>query len=340
MRTIVAWTMTLAVGAWISGIAQAQQQQPQSIPPATKRAVAPPAAAGKTAQPAAAPTDPNAVKVLQEAFIKAQAEMDTLLADWEKMSKKVYSLDVAFERIDRAKAWGDQYFQGRAMLKSPDLACLEFTKIKLDANGKPLMVTGRDGKPAKAVEAEPAERIVCTGKEVLQYFWDDRKVFVFPLDKQVRQKALQQGPLPFLFNMKADDAKKRYSMTLKKQSDKEYLIEIIPNLDIDKDSFSLAYLWLSKETYLPNQLWLYPVGKKERQEFRFTGDRNAIKPNVAMDSNFFAFTKIPGWKVILNPGEPGQGVLANPAQGAGAGVGAQPKRQAAQPAAGSTTRPQ
>ncbi len=140
--------------------------------------------------------------------------MNRLLEAWEKQSKKIISLDVAFLRVDKSPAWGEQYFQGRAMLQSPDLACLEFRKYKVGADGKPLVVAGKNGQKVEQLESEPFERIVCTGKEVLQYTWDERKIFVFPLDKQVRQKALQQGPLPFLFNMKAVDAKKRYSMSL------------------------------------------------------------------------------------------------------------------------------
>jgi TIGR03009 family protein len=336
MRTIVAWTMTLAVAAGTSSLALAQQTQGTQAAP--KRAVANPA--GQPAQPAAAPADPKALKTLEEKFIKARDEMNALLDKWESYSTKITSLDVEFERVDMAQKWGKQQFKGRAMFKSPDLACLEFTKIKLDQGGREIMTVGKDGKPAKATEPEPTERIVCTGKEVLQYTWDDRKIFVFPLDKQVRQKALQQGPLPFLFNMKAEDAKKRYAMTLVNQDAREYLIEIIPKEDIDKESFVQAFLWLSKETFLPNQLRLYPEGKKEYQQFKFVGERNTIKPNVPMNKDFFVFARIPGWKVIVNPGDPAQAGPANPPQGAGAGVAAQPKRQAAQPAMRPTSRPQ
>jgi TIGR03009 family protein len=334
MRTIVAWTMTLAVAAGTSATALAQQ--PQGTQAAPKRAVANPA--GRPAQPAAAPADPKAEKALQDAFIKAREEMNALLDEWEKYSKKITSLDVEFERIDKAQAWGDQYFKGRAMFKSPDLACLEFTKIKLDAQGKPIMVTAKDGKPSKAVEAEPTERIVCTGKEVLQYTWDDRKIFVFPLDKQVRQKSLQQGPLPFLFNMRAADARQRYGMRIFKQNENEYLISIVPNEEIDKQSFSKAFLALNKKTFQPNKLWLYPNANQEVQVFEFTG----IQPNKAMDNTFFSpSTKIPGWKVIFNPGGNDNG---KPAQGPGANAGprvgqAQPARPAPQPAMRPGTRP-
>lgn len=318
MRTLIAWTLTLAVGAWAAGSASGQATQP-----ATKRQVP----AGKAAQ--AAPVDPAAIKARQDAELQARQAMDDVLAQWEKKSKKIISLDVAFEKVERNQGFGDQFYQGRAMLQSPDLACLEFRKVKLDANGKPLMKPDKDGKPVVQLEKEPYERIVCTGKEVLQYDWNAKKVFVFPLQQQARQKALQQGPLPFLFNLNASEARQRYSMSLLKQNNQEFLIGIVPNEEIDRGSFTQAFLWLSKETFLPNKLVLFPVGEKNPVEYRFTGENAVVRANTPMDKNYFAFSKIPGWKVIINPGENGEAPAANAAPAAG---DAQPRRPVAQPA--------
>ena len=325
MRTLIAWTLTLAIGAWAADSARAQGNQ---APP--KRPAQQPPAAAKPAQQPPVAVDANAARARLDAEFKAREEMNQLLAEWEKQSKKVVSLDVVFDRIDKSEGWGNQYYQGLALLQSPDLACLEFRKYKLDANGKPIA----------QLEPDPFERIVCTGNEVLQYSWDDRKIFVFPLDKEVRQKTLQQGPLPFLFNMKAADAKDRYTMSIQKQDDKEYLIGIVPKKEIDKESFSYAFLWLSKETFLPNQLWLIPVGSKDplkdHQEFRFTGNKNKIKPNAPIDMKLFTFRQIPDWKVIVNPGGDAAAAPANPGKAVGQGV----KRPAPQPAMRPTPRPQ
>ena len=333
MRRLIAWTLTLAVGAWASETASAQGN-----PAATKRPTTP-AASKPAQQPQPQPTrvDPNATKARLDADLKAREDMNRLLEAWEKQSKKLVSLYVVFTRIDRSPAWGDQFYQGQAMLQSPNLACLEFQKYKVGANGKPLVAAGKDGKPALQLEPKPYERIVCTGNEVLQYTWDDEKIFVFPLDKQIRQKALQQGPLPFLFNMKAADAKQRYSMTLMEQDDKEYKIGIIPMEEIDKESFRKAILWLNKETFLPDYLCLYPDEQKPQnyQEFRFIGSNNIIKPNTAMDKNFFTFSKIDNWKVIVNPGAGGGAPGANQGQA----VAPPGRRAVPQPAMAPAGRP-
>ena len=237
------------------------------------------------------------------------------------------SLQVVFERIDKSIAWGDKVSQGMAMLRSPDLACLQFKHAVPDANGKPTLVLNASGQKEIKVEKEPYQRIVCTGKEVLQYEWDEQTVYVYPLDKEARQKALQQGPLPFLFNMKAAEARQRYDMTLlpKPDAPDDYYIKVIPREEIDKKDFKAAHVWLNKKTFLPSKLILSPVGDKEIQEFKFT----LINPNQPIDDKFFAMVvpekadKSGKWKVIRNPD-------ANTQPGAPKAAQATPKRAAIQ----------
>jgi TIGR03009 family protein len=322
VRTLIACTLTLAIGASAGA---------QGTAPPTRKA-----GQAATARPAAAPLDPKAEKARLEADAASRVEMDRVLAAWEAKSKSVKSLDVLFDRIDRSPGWGDKYYQGRAMLQSPDLACLQFQKYKVGAEGKPQFALTKDNKKVAQLEPEPFERIVCTGNEVLQYDWNDKKIFIFPLDKSVRQKALQQGPLPFLFNMKAADARRRYSMSLVKQDDRDYLIGILPYEDIDKQSFSQAFLWLNKKTFLPDKLSLYMVGGKERQDFLFTGDVNTILTNSPLDNKFFLPNRFPGWTVVDNPNADGA-----PAAGKAVVAPGQPPRKAAsQPATKPGTRPQ
>ena len=325
MRRIIAWSLTASLGLGAANSAPAQN------PPAKKMAPAP----AQIKAPAPAPMDPAAIKARQEAELKSQQEMNTLLDAWEAKSKLIKSLDVGFDRIDKSKAWGDQYYEGRAMLKSPDLACLQFTKVKTGPDDKPLFTKDKNGKSTWIVEPSPDERIVCNGKEVLQYQYEKKVVYVFPLDKQNRLKALQQGPLPFLFNMKAADVKMRYGMTLVNANETDYIISIIPREDIDKESFSKAFIALNKKTFLPSRLKLYPSqGEKDTQDYYFADPEGnwahrKIQANQPMDDGYFqAVTKIDKWKTIINPGPE-----EISAQGSSdrAPV-AQPKRQAAQPA--------
>ncbi len=142
------------------------------------------------------------------------ARMQWLLKAWEGQSKKLKTLDVHINRIDLAPAWNEELrFEGRAVFKKPELAYLNFNKVKTtkDAKGKQVpVVNPKDGKPVST----PHETIVCTGREVWQYLHDLRQVFVYPLAKEERKRALDEGPLPFLFNMKAQEAERRYFLSL------------------------------------------------------------------------------------------------------------------------------
>ena len=341
MRHRIAWTLTATLAVSVVGRASGQGAQSPSprkqitAGPTTARPQAgtPTPTNTPTRQPA--PADPEAIRARQAADLKAKAAMVPILAEWEKQSRKVVNLSVPFERVDKSAAWGDEYFSGRAVLKAPNLACLEFKKCKLDPEGKPLTKPNANGDPAWVLEPEPTERVVCTGKEVLQYDYAKKAVYVFPLDKEARMKALQEGPLPFLFNMKADEATRRYGMRLLQEDDREYLIAIVPNDPSDRSNFERAFLWLSKANFLPNRLRLYPVqsGKdqlKEAQEFTF---HNIDTTRPIESALFNPPMNMPGWKTIVNPPDGGK---AADARVNAAGPAAQPaaviRRQATQPA--------
>ena len=340
MRRFIAWTLTLAAGA--SSVSIALAQAPRTAPPA--RSVAPAPAPKATVAPTrpAATLDPAARQAKASADARARNDMNLLLDEWEKQSAKVKSLQVVFERIDKSIKWGDKVSQGTAILKSPDLACLEFKRAIPDSDGKPRLKLNASGQKAIDVEKEPYQRIVCTGKEVLQYEWDEKVLYIYPLDKEARQKALQQGPLPFLFNMKAAEARQRYTMTLiaDAKHPKEYCIEVVPNEEIDKKDFKKAVVWLDKEQFQPSRLILLPVGDKDLQEFRFT----LIAPNKVISDAYFAVVIPENWKVERNedpngtgaPGRPGQ---AAPPAAAGRPVQATPKRVAGEPAPKGSARP-
>jgi len=336
MRISIAWTMTAAVAASVVATASGQgMRQPgpkrQAGAPATAPA-APPKGAS------AAKLDPEAIKARQLADQKAREAMVPILAEWEKQSKKVTTLSVGFQRVDKSAAWGDDYFVGRAVLKAPNMACLEFQKCKLDDKGKPLTKPNAKGEPAWVLEPEPAERIVCNSKEVLQYAFAEKVLFVFPLEKEARMRALQEGPLPFLFNMKAAEAARRYGMRLLQEDEREYLIAVVPNDPDDRGNFERAFVWLGKKDFLPTKLRLYPVqggqgSAKESQEFTFY---NIDKTRPIEDAFFNPPTKMKDWQTKVNPNEGAirkkvnakmNDIVAPPQD-----VPLSPRRQAAQPA--------
>jgi TIGR03009 family protein len=213
-------------------------------------------------------------------------EVDKLLAEWERRSSQLTTLTVAFNREDKMKGWETEHYRGNAFLQSPNLACLHFQKQK-----------GQD----KAVTFIDHERIVVNAQEVRQYDFMTKEIFVFPLDRNQRKRALQEGPLPFLFNMKAAEAKQRYFMTIREQNRTSYLIDVLPLIEQDRAVFSRAYLQLNKTSFLPDLLLLVATNGKDTQKYTFSD----IQPNQVINQIFFQALKIKDWKIRENPA-PGQ----------------------------------
>lgn len=280
MTTLAARVLT----AWAFFCVAAAAQEPApgnpAVRPQQRRPAAAPAAQ-PAAAPAAQPADP--------------ARMEWLLKQWEHQSSLLKTLDVAILRIDDEPAWGDKdYYEGRALFKSPNLAWIDFNKIKLDDKKKPI----KDAKANRWVST-PHERIICTGTEVWQYKSDTHQIAVFPLQKDQQKKAIEEGPLPFLFNMRADDAKHRYQMNLMSEDEKSFGVSIKPKLQEDKESFSLAFVNLDRKYLLPVRILMISPDGKSTKDYRL-GPVAANQP--VNEKNFEGKPLGPPWKVSYNPG--------------------------------------
>jgi TIGR03009 family protein len=265
------------------------------------------------------------------------ARMQQLLIDWEAQSAKLKSLEVSIYRIDKILNWGEEeHYVGQASFKAPQLANLDFRKVKMELRPDPKEQNKKILSPVlknKQVVSTPFQTIVCTDKEVWQYRWDAAQIFIFPLDRNARKRAIEEGPLPFLFNMKAAEVVQRYEVVLQAEDQKKYTVRIQPRLDIDKESFSIAWIYLDHDFLLPTRIFLLSPDRETTKDFRLSN----IRANQAVDAYKFVGVVPPGknWTVERNPGgtEPARGSTrtkrgqANPqaAQRPGADGAAQPR---------------
>src|SRR5579864_5834203 len=221
----------------------------------------------------------------------AQARMDELLVRWEQKSSTIKSLDAKFIREDEAKSWGEKTtYIGRAILKSPNLAFLDFQKVEDNA-------------------LVPDQQIRCTGQQVYLYRNKDKQIHIYPLPKQEQQRALEEGPLPFLFNMRAAEAKKRYYMIFHSETLTDYVIRIQPRLEIDRQEFMQADILLDKEKLLPSAIRLYAPNGKETRTFRFKDNQKLgtyINPNAQVNEDNFKGRTLKGWDVVVHKEDEGQ----------------------------------
>lgn len=275
MRWIVWIVPSLAIAAWLVPAPVAIAQQPRSAPR--------PPAAKKAAEPAPPPIDPDGSK------------MEQLLSFWAQRSTKLTSLHVAIDQYNQAGAlWGGErtHLVGQAVFRTPNQAWIEFKKVEAAENGQKKEVF--------------YQRIVCTGKEVWDYRGDTKQINVYDLGREARQRALQEGPLPFLFNFRADEAKKRYLMTLLNENDSSFVIRVIPLQTVDKECFLKAYIQLDKTQYLPTEIALIEPDGESKKSYRL----KLVSANKDIKDDYFRGQKWPKpWTLHINPVE---GARPNP----------------------------
>ena len=229
-------------------------------------------------------------------------EINDLLKLWEGQSSKLKSLDVWIYRIDMTPDWGEElHYEGRAIFKSPQLAYLDFKKIKTTRDAKGNLVPLADPKDPKKRSATPYETIICGANDVWQYLYTVKQIFVYPLAKEQRQRALDEGPLPFLFNMKAQEAKARYNMKVISQTAKYYSILVEPKLKEDMEAFKKAQIVLDTKYLLPARIVLISPDNKSSKDFRV----EHIVPNAAVKDGLFLGRPVKDWKLIRNPNAQG-----------------------------------
>ena len=250
-----------------------------------------PRAAARAAQPAPA-ADP--------------ARIDELLRVWAAQSAKLETLEVSIYRIDKDLAWGDEeqeHYLGHAAFQAPHFAFLDYRKVKLqfkpDPKDKKKKVAVAVKNKAGVIDAPPYETIVCSGTEIWHYRYATRQIIVYTLDEETRKRALEEGPLPFLFNMNAADAKRRYDMAIHSEDEKRYVVKLLPLLPDDKEIFSVIWLSLDKKWFLPTRIVLLSPDRKTQQDFVLSD----FKANKPVESRYFKGVN-PGkpWKIERNPG--------------------------------------
>ncbi len=232
--------------------------------------------------------------------------MERLLADWAGQSAKLRTLNVSLYRIDTTPDWDEEdHYEGTAAFEKPQRAFLDFRKVQTRFAPDPKNATKKklvavlDPATKKPI-SRPHETIVCTGDEVWHYRYDVKQVFIYTLDRDQRKRALEEGPLPFLFDMRVDEAHRRYEMALQGEDEKRYFVVIKPKLQDDKESFSRAWVFLERKYLLPTRIVLFAPDGKSSKDFRVEN----IQANKPINPRFFKGVEPPGkaWTVERNPG--------------------------------------
>src|SRR5262249_11761804 len=108
------------------------------------------------------------------------------------------------------------------------------------------------------------------------------------------ERVLEEGPLPFLFRMRAAEAKRRYHLVLGKEDEKGTRVEIYPLESLDRSRFSRVDVLLDRERCHPTALrWVEP-NEKDTQTYPIRSSRR----NEPVDESLFAGAPPKGWRVV------------------------------------------
>jgi TIGR03009 family protein len=213
--------------------------------------------------------------------------LDQLLRAWEQRMTSVDTLATKCDRTDVHPLTKKQTtYVGDAAFMKPSMA-------KID-------LTHQDEVGKKDVDKINFERMYCNDKYIAEYSPKDKLIILHDVPKN--DPTADNMILAFLRGMKAEDAKKRFSIALSKETEWYAYLYIQPKSESDKQEFAAAQLtiWLKNPNpqgqpnlqMMPARLWYrQPNGKEVTYLFK------ELQPNIRFGKDDFEARQIPGYTV-------------------------------------------
>ncbi len=208
--------------------------------------------------------------------------LNQVLAQWEKDSAGLQLMAAKFVCKRQVPALQPVQFDGIAKFMRPEMAMLHLKDTR---------------DPERRFE-----KFIFTGSAIYDFKPAEQTLYVHQLAKKAGQpgQGLDEGPMPFLFGMKADTAKKRYQLKVTKQDDWWTYIDVVPNFPNDQKEFHYARIVIDRRTGLPGQIYWVEPNKTE-----ITWDIKQLLRNREAEGEVtrrdFEEPKPPqGWKVQVN----------------------------------------
>ena len=264
----------------------------------TKSKSQPPAAGTKSGQVERPAVQPMVVEKIDPALEQVLKDWERNTAQFKKLTGEfvVFRYDPIFEVEKRA--------EGKFVHEAPDKGNYERLAVVIPPGTKSKKF-GKNGTPYK-LESHSPERWVCNGKEVIKIDVKEKTYEKMPIPPETQGQNIIEGPLPFLFGMKADQAKKRYKMKLKKKTETEIWLEVIPRLPKDSDNWIKATVIIDAEKFVPTAVRTFdPTDAETVHIFRNVEiNKNRIFEVNPFKPNLFGYKPVAnGDKPASSPGE-------------------------------------
>src|SRR5215831_15596667 len=174
-----------------------------------------------TAAGAGAQTTPAGKSAPAPAGAAADARLDGYLLRWEQKMRDIKTLAAVIARIDKDKAFGvtTKYVGAAQYMRSgAGSTVLNQALLELKQEGK----------------AEVADKFVCTGTYLYQFLPAQKEVRYYKMPKPEPGQVADDSFLGFLFGMKAQEAKRRYVLSLFKEDAYYVYIDVSPRFPADR----------------------------------------------------------------------------------------------------------
>ena len=236
---------------------QAQDESPpikRTKPPAGADAAdgKAPAAGGKLPKP-----EPQVMR-----RDKIDPELEKVLQDWERNTSQFKKLSGDFTVFKYEPTFEiERRGEGKFVHEAPDKGNYERKGVAIE-KGEKSKKKNKDGE-FYALQSDMPERWVCTGKEIIRIDEKEKTYEKISIPPEAQGQNIIEGPLPFLFGMKAEQAKMRYKMKLMKKTDAEIWLEVIPIRRSDASNWDRAIVIIDAKRFVPKAVQLFDPTESE-----------------------------------------------------------------------------
>jgi TIGR03009 family protein len=257
-----------------------------------------------------------------------QEYVNQVLDYWEHKNSRIQRYRCTFKRFEYDPVFGPKdtfntYSEGSIKYAAPDKGLFRVEKM---LHYQPPREPG--SQPAYvALEDDPGDHWVCDGQWIYQFDHARKTLVQTELPPEFRGKAIGKGPLPFLFNARAEDIRQRFWIRVitPAEAKGEYWLEAVPKMQEDVANFKMIHVILDEADFLPKAMILFdrnfvPVERPSRTTFQFN-DREVNFSILAEQLNlfhreFYEPRLPPGWNRQVDrqpaPGTPGPETLPGP----------------------------
>ncbi len=268
LRAVVCAIVVTSFLALPGSPARAQNAGPRALPNATPPVDVPP------------PVEPFRLTPPQ------QQALDQVLGQWEKRAQRIRTFKCKLLRWEENNVFNTKVFtEGELRYKNPDQALYRV-------------------KPTE--EEEWAEYWVCDGQAIFEFNHQQKELVERRLPPEMQGKAIEDGPLPFLFSTSAAKLKQRYYLRLlapPANRPGEIWLEAFPRYRQDAANFKRAELIIDQESMLPSAIRIHLPNGQDRTIHQFK-DIVTNDPLGFLKGDFAAPRAPRGWQHRVEMAEP------------------------------------